>query len=129
MYFDTDIYFIGTKPEVSLWYACISKIILWIWNIIRTIDFVIPCSPWLSLLTILCILLPLMPKLGLPRWLRGKESACSAGDTDSIRESGISPGEGNGNPLQSSCLGYPLDTEAWQDHRRVGHNLMTKHQQ
>ena len=31
-----------------------------------------------------------MPKLGLPRWLSGKESACSAGDTDSIPESGRS---------------------------------------
>ena len=34
----------------------------------------------------------------------GKESACSAGDTDSTPGSGRSPGKGNGNPLQYSCL-------------------------
>ena len=33
-----------------------------------------------------------------------KESACNAGDLSSIPGSGISPGEGNGNPLQYSCL-------------------------
>ena len=33
-----------------------------------------------------------------------KESACNAGDLDSIPELGISPGEVNGNPLQYSCL-------------------------
>ena len=34
----------------------------------------------------------------------GKESACNAGDTGVIPGSGRSPGEGNGNPLQYSCL-------------------------
>ena len=34
----------------------------------------------------------------------GKESACSAGDPGVIPRSGRSPGEGNGNPLQYSCL-------------------------
>ena len=34
----------------------------------------------------------------------GKESACNAGDLDSIPGSGRSPSEGNGNPLQYSCL-------------------------
>ena len=34
----------------------------------------------------------------------GKESACSAGDPDLVPGSGRSPGEGNGNPLQYSCL-------------------------
>ena len=33
---------------------------------------------------------------------------------DSILESGRSPGEGNGNPLQYSCLGNPMDREAWR---------------
>ena len=44
---------------------------------------------------------------GLPRWLSSKESACSAGDAgdlSSIPWSGRSPGGGNGNPLQYSCL-------------------------
>ena len=43
-----------------------------------------------------------------------KESACNAGDLDSIPELGISPGEGNGNRLQYPCLGNPMDRGAWQ---------------
>ena len=49
----------------------------------------------------------------LLRWLRGKESACNAGDSSLISGSGRYPGEGNGNPLQYSCLGN-LDRGAWQ---------------
>ena len=37
-----------------------------------------------------------------------------AGDTDSTPGSGRSPGEGNGNPLQNSCLENPMDGGAWQ---------------
>ena len=43
-----------------------------------------------------------------------KESACEAGDQDSIPELGSSSGEGNGNPLQYSCLENSMDREAWQ---------------
>ena len=43
----------------------------------------------------------------------GKASACSAGDPGSIPGSGRSPGEGNGNPLQHSCLENPMDGGAW----------------
>ena len=39
----------------------------------------------------------------------GKESACSAGDPGSNPGQEDSPGEGNGNPLQYSCLENPLD--------------------
>ena len=45
----------------------------------------------------------------LPRWLSGKESACSAGDAGLIPGSGRSPGEGKGKPLQYTCLGNPVD--------------------
>ena len=38
----------------------------------------------------------------------------NAGDVGSIPGSGRSPGEGNGNPLQYSCLGNPMDRGAWQ---------------
>ena len=38
----------------------------------------------------------------------------NAGDTGSIPESGISPGEGNGYPLQYFCLENPMDRGAWQ---------------
>ena len=40
-------------------------------------------------------------------------SACNAGDLGLIPGSGRSPGEGNGNPLQCSCLENPMDREAW----------------
>ena len=43
-----------------------------------------------------------------------KESPCNAGEAGSIPGSGRSPGEGNGNPLQYSCLGNPTDKGAWQ---------------
>ena len=52
--------------------------------------------------------------MGLPWWLRGKESACNAGDPGSIPGSGRSPGGGNGNPLQYSCLEKPMDRGAWR---------------
>ena len=39
----------------------------------------------------------------------GEESACNAGDPGSIPGSGRSPGEGNGNPCQYSCLEKPMD--------------------
>ena len=44
----------------------------------------------------------------------GKESACNARDVGSIPVSGRSPGKGNGNPLQYSCLGKPTDRGAWR---------------
>jgi len=40
-------------------------------------------------------------------------SACNAGDPSSIPELGRSPGEGNGSPLQYSCLENPMDRGAW----------------
>ena len=45
--------------------------------------------------------------------LKGKASACNAGDLGLIPGSGRSPGEGNGNPLQYSCLENPMDRKAW----------------
>ena len=44
----------------------------------------------------------------------GKESACSVGDPGLIPGSGRSPGEGNGNLPQYSCLLNPKDKGAWQ---------------
>jgi len=48
-------------------------------------------------------------RTGLPRWLNGEESTYNAGDVGSIPASGRPPGGGNGNPLQYSCLGNPMD--------------------
>ena len=67
---------------------------------------------------------------GFPRSSVGKESACNAGDLGSIPGSGKFPGEGNGNPLQYSCLENPMDRGAWQaivhGTARIGHDLATK---
>ena len=43
-----------------------------------------------------------------------KESACNTGDASLIPGSGRSPGEGNGSPLQSSCLKNPMGRGAWR---------------
>ena len=42
-----------------------------------------------------------------------KASACNVGDLGSIPGSGRCPGEGNGNPLQYSCLESPMDGGSW----------------
>ena len=80
---------------------------------VRTSIHYIPCS-----------------SVGFLGGLVGKESACNAGDSDSIPGSGRYPGEENGNPLQHSCLENPMDRGAWQAtvHRvaRARHNLATK---
>ena len=47
--------------------------------------------------------------MGFPGGSEGKVSACNGGDLGSIPGSGRSPGEGNGNPLQYSCLENPMD--------------------
>ena len=43
-----------------------------------------------------------------------KTPPADAGDVGSVPRLGRSPGEGNGNTLQYSCLGNPMDKEAWQ---------------
>ena len=53
-------------------------------------------------------------------------------DADSIPGLGGSPGEGNGNPLQYSCLGNPMDGRVWQASvhglSRGGQDLLTQQQ-
>jgi hypothetical protein len=51
---------------------------------------------------------------GFPGGSDGKESACNIGDLGSIPRLGRSPGEGNGNPLQYSCLENSMDRGSWQ---------------
>ena len=67
---------------------------------------------------------------GFPGGSDGKESACNAADLGSIPGLGRFPGDGNGNPLQYSCLENPKDRGAWQAtvHGvvRVRHDLPTK---
>ena len=54
-----------------------------------------------------------MPRKGFPGGSDGKESTCNLGDLGSVPGSGRSPGEGNGNPLQYSCLENPMDRAWW----------------
>ena len=62
-----------------------------------------------------------------------KNLPANARHVGSIPGSGRLPGEGNGNPLQYSCLGSPTDRGAWRatsmGSQRVGHDLVTKQQQ
>ena len=51
--------------------------------------------------------------MGFPGASDGKESACNAEDPGSILELGRSAGEGNGSPLQCSCLENDMDRGAW----------------
>ena len=52
--------------------------------------------------------------MGFLGGLEGQTSACNARDLGSIPESGRSPGEGNGTPLQYSCLENPMVGGAWE---------------
>ena len=67
-----------------------------------------------------------------PTWCNsvGKETVCNAGDLGSISGSGRSPGEGNSNPVQYSCLENPMERGAWQATvhgvARAGHHLATE---
>ena len=56
---------------------------------------------------------PIFQLKGFPGGSVGKESACKAGDQGSIPGSGRSPEEGNGNPLEYSCLENSIDRGAW----------------
>ena len=67
---------------------------------------------------------------GFPGGSEVKASACNAGDLGSIPRWGRSSGEGNGNPLQYSCLEKPMDRGAWwaivHEVARVRHDLATQ---
>ena len=52
--------------------------------------------------------------MGLPGGSDGKNYACNAGDPGSVPELGRSSGEGNGYPLQYSCLENSMDRGGWQ---------------
>ena len=70
------------------------------------------------------------PKFFTPWCSVVKHSPVNTGDAGSISGLGRSPGEGNGNPRQYSCLENPMDRGAWWTRvygvARVGHNLATK---
>ena len=68
-------------------------------------------------------------------WLDGflggsvvKNPPANVGDVGLIPGLERSPGEGNGNPLQYSCLGNPWQTTVYQGHKRVGQDVAAKQQ-
>ena len=65
--------------------------------------------------------------MGLPWWLSVKETACQCRKHRFDPWVWKTPGEGNGNPLQYSCLGNPMDRGGWRatvhDNARVRHDL------
>ena len=68
---------------------------------------------------------------GFPGGSGGKESTCNAGDVDLIPGSGRSPGEGNDNSLQYSCLGNLIDRGTWKAtvivHKELDTTGVTEH--
>ena len=69
--------------------------------------------------------------LGLPKWLLVQNLPANEGDVGLTPGSGRPPREGNGNPLQYSCLENPMDRGVWHAIVRrvsVGHNFMTEHE-
>ena len=77
-----------------------------------------------------CLFIWLYPVLDFPCSSVSKEYAFNAGDQGSIPGLGRSPGEGNGNPLQYSCLENSMDRGTWwatvHGVTTVGHDLVTK---
>ena len=74
------------------------------------------------------LMLPFYYYQGFPCSSAGKESTCNVGDLGSIPGLGSSPGEGNGNLLQYSCLENPMNIGTWQvtvhGITRVRHNAV-----
>ena len=79
------------------------------WLLWIILQWLLECRILSKLNHIICSLLCLVALGGS----EVKASACNVGDLGSIPGSGSSPGEGNGNPLQYSCLENPMDRGAW----------------
>ena len=93
----------------------------------------VTCWAWDWLMNVNTWNNPSLTLWGLLRWPSGKESTCQAGDVGLISGLGRSPGEGNGNPLQCSCMENPWTAEPDGLHsmgsKRVGHDFATRQQQ
>ena len=89
-------------PPGSLNHLCGAFLPSFLWPIIL---LYLGLSPYLVYLRVL-------PCVEIPWWFSSKESTSTVGD-GSIPGFGSSPGEGNGNPLQSSCLGNTTHRGAW----------------
>ena len=89
-----------------LWHSAF--LILQLSHLYMTTGKIIALTRWTLLFLICC----LAWSWGFPGGSDSKESSCNAGDPGSIPGLGRSPGEGNGNPLQCSCLEKPRDKGA-----------------
>ena len=76
-----------------------------------TTEKAIALTRWTFVSKVMSLLLNMLSSF--PCGSDSKVSAYNAGDPGSIPGSGSSPGEGNGNPLQYSCLENPMDRGAW----------------
>ena len=90
---------------------------------------------WLSqtdVMTLCKIYTTLLRIAGFPSGSVVKSLPAIVRDVGSVPGLARSPGEGNGNPLQCSCLGTPMDRGAWwatvHEVERVRHDLVTEHE-
>ena len=113
MFFWNSLAFLMIQHMLAIWslvyitYLYVVSIYIFQWHI----SFSSLCSMWLNLAK--CIFLLRLHWM----WLSGKEYAFNAGvarDAGSIPGWGRSPGRGNDNPLQYSCLENPMDRGAWK---------------
>ena len=92
-------------PRNRIRMSCIGRWIFFIFFFLTTAP---PGKPWL-----LHICIKIRKDIRPPWWVSGKESACQGRRYGFIPVLGWSPGEGNGNPLQYSCLRNLMDRGAW----------------
>ena len=103
MFFFFSVCFMLDSFSWCIWYYFLWSILLPVNSIQCCFHFRF-CIFHLEYLLFLCWLYSCFLYMGFPCGLAGKESACNMGDLGSIPGLGKSPGEGNGYPLQDSCL-------------------------
>ena len=87
---------------------CISYVAKWLFTFLPTYKYL-----YINVYIFIYKCIYIHTYTGFPGGSEVKSSTCNAGDLGSIPGSGRSPGEGNGNPLQYSCLENPMDRGAW----------------
>ena len=102
--------------QFHLWFSAFSKSRLYIWKF--SVHVLLKCSLKdfehnLARMWNECNCTVVWTFLGFPGGSDGKASACNAGDLGLSPGSGKSPGEGNGNPFQYSCLENPMNRGVW----------------
>ena len=121
-------YFLGLQNHCGQWPQAIKRHLLLGRKAMKNLDSILK-SRDITLPTKVCIVKAIF-FFGFPHSSVVKLSACNTGNPGSMPGSGRSLGEGNGNPLQYSCLEDPMDRGTWQVRvhgiTRVGHDLATK---